>query len=148
MCFGKNFFPDSLCPSLRAFIWFCKLATRRRSLSCFGRFSGGGLESVVLATFFRFGNIFEQSILFSYMAAYGATPLPTNSLKQLFCLWLGPWSQLCDNFCTTPKPKKCHSFPLKATHQLIATKTIWGGCRTIFRALNPGGGILTLNPKP
>ena len=59
---------------------------------------GGGLESVGLATFFRFGKIFEQSILFSYMAAYGATSLPTNSLKQLFCLWLGPWSQLCDNF--------------------------------------------------
>ena len=100
---------------------------------------GGGLESVVLATFFRFGNIFEQSILFSYMAAYGATPLPTNSLKQLFCLWLGPWSQLCDNFCTTPKPKKCHSFPFKATHQLIAKKDASGGCRKILKALTPGG---------
>ena len=41
-------------------------------------------------SFWRFssdwGESYEQSILFSYMAAYGATSVPTNSVKQLLPL--------------------------------------------------------------
>jgi len=79
---------------------------------------GGGLESVVLATFFRFGKIFEQSILFSYMAAYGATSVPTNSVKQLLPL-AGPLLEALRQFldigrklCSlNPKPQTLNPKP-------------------------------------
>ena len=131
--FRQTFFFRFFVPKLKGFHMVLQACHSEAIAFLLWALFGGGLESVVLATFFRFGKIFEQSILFSYMAAYGATPLPTNSLKQLFCLWLGPWSQLCDNFCTTPKSKKCHSFPLKATHQLIAKKTLWGDAEKFQR---------------
>ena len=57
----------------------------------------GDLESVVLVAFFRFGKIFEQAILFSYMVAYGATSLPTNSVWQLLPL-AGPLGEALRQF--------------------------------------------------
>ena len=41
---------------------------------------GWALEFVVFVAFFRFGEIAEQRVLFYYMAAYGATLLPTSSV--------------------------------------------------------------------
>ena len=59
---------------------FANLPLQGVRFLAFGAFQGG-LESVVLVTFLGLGKIFEQSILFSYMAAYGATSVPTNSVK-------------------------------------------------------------------
>ena len=110
--FGK-LFPRFFAPKLKGFHMVLQACHSEAIAFLLWALFGGGLESVGLATFFRSGEICEQSVLFSYMAAYGATSLPTNSLKLLFCFWLGPWSQLCDNFWTTPKSKKAIISPSK-----------------------------------
>ena len=127
--FGKLFFANFFVHKSKGFPMVLQACRSKALAFVLLALFGGALDFTVLVAFCRFWKIVEQRILFSYMAAYGATHLPTNSVCRCPAFgWApgralatisGPWSKSVQpglaQYCPSTAPALPHHCPSTAT---------------------------------
>ena len=129
MIFGKLFFANFFVHKSKGFPMVLQACRSKALAFVLLALFGGALDFTVLVAFCRFWKIVEQRILFSYMAAYGATHLPTNSVCRCPAFgWApgralatisGPWSKSVQpglaQYCPSTAPALPQHCPSTAT---------------------------------